>query len=204
MAGAVPEGATPQTHPAERAIYKVCMLAVQYGMGAKALADQLGDITLNAKRLLQAHRDTFSQYWRWSERVQNEGFGAGKLQTRFGWQRNVAATDRPASVRNFPVQGNGAEMLRLALMQMERVGIHVIAPIHDAVLIEAEAEDIHTAVAAAQEAMRWASEQILPGFPLQSDVKIVSWPNRYMDEERGTAFWNLVMSLVGNPAYTHE
>ena len=52
--------------------------------------------------------------------------------------------------------------------------------------------------------MRWASEQILPGFPLQSDVKIVSWPNRYMDEERGTAFWNLVMSLVGNPAYTHE
>lgn len=204
MAGAVPEAATRQTHPAERAAYKVCMLAVQYGMGAKSLANQLGDITLNAKRLLQAHKDTFSQYWCWSERVQNEGFGIGKLQTRFGWQRNVAATDKPASVRNFPVQGNGAEMLRLALMQMEKDGIDVIAPIHDAVLIEAEARDINAAVATAQEAMRWASEQILPDFPLESDVKIVSWPNRYMDEERGTAFWNLVMSLVGNPAYTHE
>jgi len=203
MAGAVPEGATPQTHPAERAIYKVCMLAVQYGMGAKALADQLGDIPLKAKRLLQAHKDTFSQYWRWSERVQNEGFGTGKLQTRFGWQRNVAATDSPASVRNFPVQGNGAEMLRLALMRLEKDDIHVIAPIHDAVLIETEAHDIHTAVASTQAAMRWASEQILPGFPLQSDVKIVSWPDRYMDVERGTPFWNHVMSLIGKPAYPH-
>jgi DNA polymerase I-like protein with 3'-5' exonuclease and polymerase domains len=172
-------------------------------MGAKALADQLGDIPLKAKRLLQAHKDTFSQYWRWSERVQNEGFGTGKLQTRFGWQRNVAATDSPASVRNFPVQGNGAEMLRLALMKLARDGIHVIAPIHDAVLIEADAHDIHAAVATTQAAMRWASEQILPGFPLQSDVKIVTWPDRYMDVERGAPFWNLVMTLIGKPTYPH-
>jgi len=203
MAGAVPEDATRQTHPAERAAYKVCMLAVQYGMGAKSLADQLGDITLNAKRLLQAHKDTFNQYWRWSERVQNEGFGTGKLQTRFGWQRNMVTTDKPASVRNFPVQGNGAEMLRLALMQMERAGIHVIAPVHDAVLIEADTQNIHAAVAATQEAMQWASEQILPGFPLWSEVNIVQWPNRYMDEERGATFWNLVMTLIGKPTYPH-
>jgi hypothetical protein len=202
MAGAVPDGATRQTHPSERAIYKICMLAVQYGMGTKALADQLGDIPLKAKRLLQAHRDTFSQYWRWSERVQNEGFGIGKLQTRFGWQRNVAATDSPASVRNFPVQGNGAEMLRLALMKLERDGIRVIAPIHDAVLVEAEIHDIRAAVTTTQAAMRWASEQILPGFPLQSDVKIVQWPDRYMDADRGITFWNHVMSLIGKPAYS--
>ena len=87
MAGAVPEAATRQTHPAERAAYKVCMLAVQYGMGAKSLADQLGDITLNAKRLLQAHKDTFNQYWRWSERVQNRGVP-------------VSANCRPASAGN--------------------------------------------------------------------------------------------------------
>ena len=94
-------------------------------------------------------------------------------------------------------------MLRLALMRMENDGIHVIAPIHDAVLIEADTQDIHAAVAATQEAMQWASEQILPGFPLESEVKIVSWPNRYMDEERGTTFWNLVMTLIGKPTYPH-
>ena len=203
MAGAVPDNATRQNHPGERAAYKVCMLAVQYGMQAKALAELLADIPLKAKHLLQAHRDTFRQYWQWSDRIQDTGFGTGILQTRFGWQRNVIATDSPASVRNFPVQGNGADMLRLALMKLEMDGIHVIAHIHDAVLIEAEAHDIHAAVATTQEAMRWASEQILPGFPLQSDVKIVTWPNRYMDEERGTNFWNLVMTLIGKPTYTH-
>ena len=71
----------------------------------KALADQLGDIPLKAKPLLQAHKDTFSQYWRWSERVQNEGFGAGKLHTRFGWQRNVAATGSPASSASVTLTG---------------------------------------------------------------------------------------------------
>jgi hypothetical protein len=47
------------------------------------------------------------------------------------------------------------------------------------------------------------AEQILPGFPLGSDVKIVQWPNRYMDEERGSTFWNVVMTLLDKPTYTH-
>ena len=42
MARAVPGTATKESHPNERAVYKVCMLAVQYGMGAESLANQLG------------------------------------------------------------------------------------------------------------------------------------------------------------------
>ena len=201
MAGAVPPDATKKSHAAERAVYKVCMLAVQYGMGAKALAEQTNTITLSAHRLLQAHKDAFSDFWRWAERVQNHGFATGKLHTRFGWQRHVTGDASPASVRNFPVQGNGAEMLRLAIMKMQAAGVEVCAPVHDAVLIEADADVIEEAVATAQRAMAWASEQVLEGLTLGSDARVIRYPDRYMDIERGLRFWNVVMKLIGQPLY---
>jgi len=203
MAGAVPEGATKRSHPAERAVYKTCMLAVQYGMGAKSLATQTNTTTLVARRLLQAHRDAFPVYWDWADRVQNTGYATGRLTTRFGWQRNVSSNDPPASVRNFPIQGNGAEMLRLALMRMVEQGMKVCAPIHDAVLIEAEIAEADHAIATACDAMRWASQQIHPGFLLDVDVKRVTYPQRYMDKERGLEFWNTVMGLLGRPTYSY-
>ena len=52
-----------------------------------------------------------------------------------------------------------------------------------------------------QNAMRQASEKVLPGFPLDSDVKVVECPNRYMDKVRGADMWNRVMGIVGGPPY---
>ena len=92
-------------------------------------------------------------------------------------------------------------MLRLALMQAELEGIKVIAPVHDAIVIEASVKEIEERVQGTQRAMRWASEQVLPAFPLETDVKVIRWPNRYMDEDRGTQFWNHVMKLMGKPPY---
>ena len=197
MAGAVPDNATKQTHPAERAAYKVCMLAVQYGMRAYSLSQQLSKTRHDANRLLQAHRDTFPDYWRWNGRILDQGFGNGTLKTTFAWRRIVLSEAKPASVGNFPVQGNGAEMLRLAIIKMHEAGIQVAAPIHDAVLVEGPCEDVEEIVAVTQRCMREASRIILNGFELESDVKVVTYPNRYMDEERGGPFWNNVMNLIG-------
>lgn len=197
MAGAVPVDATKQSHPKERAAYKVCMLAVQYGMGGNALANQLGKTRYDANRLLRAHKDTFPDYWKWNERILSHGFGSGSLETVFGWRRLVLSDAKPASVGNFPAQANGAEMLRLAIIKMHEKGVQVAAPIHDAVLIEGPLEKVDEIVGTVQASMREASKIILNGFELESDVKIVKSPDRYMDEERGLSFWNNVMSLIG-------
>jgi hypothetical protein len=70
-----------------------------------------------------------------------------------------------------------------------------VAPVHDALLIEASADAIDEAVARTQAAMAEASEVVLAGFRLRSDAKVVRWPDRYMDE-RGRAFWGRVMALL--------
>ena len=52
-------------------------------------------------------------------------------------------------------------------------------------------------VATTQLCMREASKIILNGFELDSDVKVVTSPERYMDEDRGVYFWNIVMKQIG-------
>ena len=46
-----------------------------------------------------------------------------------------------------------------------------------------------------QDAMREASELVLPGFPLRTDANIVRYPDRYSDP-RGTRMWDAVRKIV--------
>ena len=87
-------------------------------------------------------------------------------------------------------------MLRLACGMLVKQGITVIAPVHDAIMIEASVADIVTAVERTQQVMSDASAVILDGFRLGTDTKTVTYPDRYMDE-RGEGMWNLVQKLIG-------
>ena len=195
QAGAVPPDATKKSHPMERGQFKVCALAVQYGMGEQSLAQQLGEPPIVARELLRRHRRTYPAFWRWSEAAVNHAMLLGWLQTVFGWRVHVGPNPNPRSLANFPCQANGAEMLRLACCLATERGIQVCAPVHDAVLIEAATGDIDEAVKETQRAMREASEVILPGFSLRTDADIVRWPDRYRDE-RGAAMWATVCEIL--------
>jgi hypothetical protein len=49
-----------------------------------------------------------------------------------------------------------------------------------------------------QEAMREASELVLPRFPLKTDAKVVRNPDRYSDD-RGRRMWETVSGLLATP-----
>ena len=66
QAGAVPQDATKASHGAVRELFKTCVLGVQYGMGRNTLAARIDQPTIVASDLLQAHRDTYRTFWRWS------------------------------------------------------------------------------------------------------------------------------------------
>ena len=120
----------------------------------------------------------------------------GRLRTVFGWPVQAGPDANPRSLRNFPMQATGAEMLRLACCEATEAGITVCCPVHDAVLIEDTAAGIDAAVNKMQAAMRRASEVVLDGFPLRSEAKIVRHPERYSDP-RGVEMWNAVCELCG-------
>jgi DNA polymerase I len=195
QAGAVPPDATKQTHGPMRELFKQCVLAVQYGMAAESMACRIGQPPIVARDLLRAHRETYRVFWRWSDAVVDYAMLAGSLHTVFGWHVHVHESPNPRSLRNFPMQANGAEMLRLACCLATERGVEVCSPVHDAVLICAPLERLEADIERMQAAMTEASRIVLCGFQLRTDVMRVHQPDRFRDP-RGTEMWDKVIGLI--------
>jgi hypothetical protein len=202
QAGAIPPEGTKKTHGDKRAQFKQCILATQYGMGPQSLADRIGQPLDMAKRLLKLHHQTYPAFWQWSEAAVDRAMLLGRLLTTFGWPIHIGPSADPMkgtnarSLANFPCQAHGAEMLRLACCMLVEAGVGLCAPIHDAVLIEATADAIDAEVERAREIMAEASRIVLGGFEIGTDVEIVRYPDRYMDDA-GKDFWGTVTRLAG-------
>jgi DNA polymerase I len=176
-------------------LFKACVLGVQYGMEADSWARRIGRPTAHARELLRLHRETYPKFWRWSDGAEHHAMLLNRLHTVFGWTVRVGPDANPSSLRNFPCQANGAEMLRLACSLATERGVSIVAPVHDALMVEGLEWEIDAIVAEIQAAMAEASAVVLDGFRLRSDAKVVRWPDRYMDD-RGREFWDRVMALL--------
>jgi DNA polymerase-1 len=198
--GAVPSTATKKSHAEVRDKYKVMLLAVQYGMSSETLAGRLGVSSFEAHEMLNQHRELFAQYWRWSDDWIAHSLQTGVMRTAFGWECRIGIVEptvNARSIRNWPVQATGADILRISCILAARHGIRLLAPVHDAVLIEAPIERIETDVALMQEIMRRASRIVLNGdasgtHELRTDAKIIRYPDRYTDK-RGEDIWAYVL-----------
>ena len=195
QAGAVPSDATKRSHPLQREQFKACVLAVNYGMGQDSLAMRIGQPVSRARELLRLHRETYDVFWTWSDAAVDHAMLRGRLNTVFGWNVHTGQDANARFFRNFPMQANGAELLRLACCFAVESEIRVCAPVHDAILIEAPLHRLDEDVARTQALMIDASLMVLGGFSLRSDVKLVRYPERYVDE-RGVEMWDDVMSLL--------
>jgi DNA polymerase I-like protein with 3'-5' exonuclease and polymerase domains len=164
-------------------------------LGAKALGERIGVPTARAKQLLELHRTTYPQFWTWSDNAVSEALLGGKLWTCFGWQINTENELNDRSLRNFPMQAHGAEMLRIACILMTEARIRVCAPVHDAVLIEAPLDALETTVERAQALMAEASRLVLNGLELRTEAALVRHPDRG-DSKKGKAMWNTVQQLL--------
>jgi DNA polymerase I len=172
------------------------VLAVQYGMEAEALASRIGQSVVIARDLLRAHRETYRGFWRWSDAAVDQAMLTGSLHTVFGWHVHIGEKSNPRSLRNFPMQANGAEMLRIACCLATERGVEVCAPVHDALLICAPLKRLGTDIATMRATMAEASQAVLGGLELGTDVNAVHWPGRYMDG-RGAVMWDRVTKLLG-------
>jgi DNA polymerase I len=195
QARAVPADATDKTHSPQRELFKQCVLAVQYGMEERSLAQRIGQPLAVARELLRAHRETYRRFWRWSDAAVDTAMLIGSLHTVFGWHVRTGENPNPRSLRNFPMQGNGSELLRLACCLATEQGIEVCAPVHDAVLICAPVDRIEADVIEMRRAMVEASRIVLGGFELGTDVSVTRYPERYMDG-RGHVMWQRVTELL--------
>jgi hypothetical protein len=198
QAGLIPKSATKKTHNVARQQFKACVLGVNYGMGEQRLASRIGQPVIVARELIRRHKETYRDFWRWSGGAIDYAMFHGKLWATFGWTIHVT-DEKPNTrmLRNFLLQANAAEILRLACCLIIDKGINICAPIHDAVLIEAPFNEIEEKIKITQNTMAEASRIVLDGFELNSDVKIIRYPDRYMDD-RGKRMWKVIAEILQN------
>ena len=195
--GIVPGDATKDTHPGIREQLKTTLgLGAMYGAGAKTVSLRIGKPEPFAQDLLRKHQESYPIFWAWSRSAVDHallGIGFGPPS---GGPCTLAMIRIPGACGISLMQGNGAELMRLASCLATERGISVGLPVHDtAVLVEGQADCMDEVVKETKAAMAEASRVVLGGFALRTDTKIVHWPDRYMDK-RGIKMWNIVMKIL--------
>jgi DNA polymerase I len=191
----VPPDGTKASHKTVRDRCKAIVLGINYGMGPDSMAAASGITPAEAKELLRLHKETYRPFWRWIGDTVSAAMLTNRMETVFGWCRRVGRDANPRSLMNFPMQGNGSEMLRIAAIAATEAGVEVCAPVHDAFLIAAPLDRLEADIAAMRDMMTKAGRAVTGGLDIRTDAEVVRWPGRYTDE-RGRTMWEKVMSLL--------
>ena len=196
-AGLAPSDATKDTHKDVRNRCKEIVLGVGYGMGPEALAQRAGVSVVEARDLLRHHHETYRVFWAWAEANVNVALVGGTLKTVYGWPLRCGPNKEPnpRSLLNFPMQANGAEMLRLAACMATEAGLRVCAPIHDALLLEAPLDRLDEDARRLTAIMVEASQRIMGVLACRVEAKTVRYPDRYRDKDGGE-MWDRVMGIL--------
>jgi hypothetical protein len=192
-AGAAPPGATKATHGAVRKKFKTVNLAVNYGQTAYGLAQSAGLRYEEAATLLEQHHRAYATFWSWLDRYTVNANRRGVAHTAGGWPRKVSRRDNCRSVANYPIQGTGGDLLRLATVALCRQGLRLLATNHDGFLFECRRSELPRLREAVDASLRQAVNLVLPGAPLRWTYETFS--DRYRDPD-GAPLWGLVNDLL--------
>ena len=195
-AGAIPVGASTATRKRIRSMYKEAQLAINYQMTSFGLQHTLGVPRHEAQALIDHHKRLFRSFWQWQGRVSAHAFGYGTLESVCGWQMQVGTQTKPRTVANFPMQANGAELLRLALIFGREAGVEIAATIHDALLIQAPIAELPSQTTIMQDCMKRASTELLDGFALRSEAHTVTHPASLY--ERTGPLWDVLNTYLSS------
>jgi DNA polymerase I len=174
---------------------KALQLGINYGMGVPSLAGGLDRHPLIAGRFIEIHQRVHAPFWRWRDNAAMQALLDRRIESVFGWPLHITTSPNLRTLFNFPMQGNGAEMLRLATVDLCEAGIVPSMLIHDGILFELDNEE---QVTLAKEIMRKASREVCDGFELgvDEDQRLLNG-ERYQDKrDVAKEMWVTIMNVL--------
>jgi DNA polymerase-1 len=118
-----------------------------------------------------------------------------RIESVFGWPLRINSSPNKRTLYNFPMQANGAEMLRLAAWRLCEAGIVPIMLIHDGILFE---ETDQEKIEHAKEIMLQAGRDVCDGFEIGVDTdQLLRGGERYYDKrEKAQELWKTIMEAL--------
>ncbi len=199
--------ATKETHYELRKKFKPVVLAGQYGQTPMGLAAVLGITEKQAEYYMDRERKLYPVYQAWLDANAEDRSFDGFVETELGWRVGIpldhSRSDRTSYnahlIRrglNHPMQGNCAEIMRMAACLATERGIDVGASVHDAFFYTAPADCWQDVDEAMVKCMNEACEFVLgDGYVLKSARDVVHHPHHYQHED-GVAMWNRITEAL--------
>ena len=182
-------------NPEQRQRMKSLQLGINYGMGVASLAKGLDRHPIIASNLIEQHRRMYPRFWNWRDQQVQIAMQVRQTETVFGWPLHITTSPNKRTLYNFPAQGNGAEMLRLAAWRLCEADLVPCMLVHDGILLEL---DDREQIVRAIEIMRVAGRDVCNGFEIDVDVDQMLGPGaRYRDKRpMALQMWNTVMDVL--------
>lgn len=195
--GAVPMNASKATHPEERQTYKAAMLGIGYGMGEETLGNHIfadvntgkvvevisrRDAAAKAREVVGWYRSEFNVHQTYLDRRAQAAQARRWCASSDGWIAFVSESygSKPQLI-NFPVQSEGAVMLRRAVNSLAfETDLDVVQTLHDAIYLNCDEADVQQVVDTAREHMDQAARSVTD-VPIDIDVKVITHRQRLVD-----------------------
>lgn len=181
--------------PMQRQQMKALQLGINYGMSVPSLARGLDRHPLIASGIIERHRQTYPRFWQWRDDLVQTAMLNRRMETVFGWPLRISSSPNKRTLYNFPMQGNGAEMLRLAAWRLCETGIVPNMLIHDGLLLEVNDKE---QIAQAIDVMKAAGRDVCNGLEIGVDVdQMLEGGARYRDKRPvAMKMWETMMAAL--------
>ena len=181
-------------NPDMRQQMKSLQLGINYGMGVPSLARGLNRHPLIASTIIEKHKRRYPQFWKWRAEQVDNAMTSRRMETVFGWPLHIKNSPNERTLFNFPMQGNGAEMLRLAAWRLCEADIVPNMLVHDAILFELDSKE---QMSHAVEIMKSAGRDVCNGFEIGVDIEEIKGGTRYVDKRAvAKEMWSTMMEAL--------
>jgi hypothetical protein len=182
-------------NPEMRQRMKPLQLGINYGMGVPSLAKGLDQHPSIASDFYERHKRTHPPFWEWREAQVYQAMLDRRIESVSGWPLRITTSPNKRTLYNFPMQSNGAEMLRLAACRLCDAGLVPSMLVHDGILLELQNDE---QVAHVMEIMRQAGRDVCDGFEIDADVdQLLKHGKRYEDKRPiAKRMWRTIMDTL--------
>lgn len=178
----------------QRAAAKQLNFGLMYGMGAPGFARATGTSVDHAREVMERYFATFPRVAAWLHAVEAESRRHGRVRTRLGRLRMTGDGSSTTLARNAPIQGAGADMTKLALVEVERrLAARSAGPrggsqrsgaerwhsrdglvlvVHDELVVEVDACEAEEVGELVEQGMLAAARQVLGEVPAKVDAVV--------------------------------
>jgi DNA polymerase-1 len=163
-------------------------------MSANGLRLRLGVSEDEAEALITQYWDAYHVYGAWQSELPAVMQANGCLALADGWQLFPVLDCNQRSIKNYPMQGTGSNILRRACAGLTTAGVELIGTNHDSVMVQAPIAEIDGKVKLAEQIMIASSRKLLGGHACRVDIEqVIKYPEHWSPD----AGRELYLQLIG-------